>query len=221
MVNSNTYTNVLPAANVVSDTTQRFLLALGDSYTIGQSVPEANQFPVQTVKYLNAQGMNFFAPEIIAHTGWTTGNLLSSLADAAPVKQTYDIVTLLIGVNNQYEHGSQQQYADEFLTLLNKAIQFAGNNKKRVIVLSIPDYSVTPFANGSNKDLIAKEINAFNAINKKIAEQAGVNYIDITGFTRLAASDASLIASDGLHPSGIEYQIWAYQLLPVIKTALK
>jgi lysophospholipase L1-like esterase len=221
MVNNNTNTNTLPAANIVGDTTQRFLLALGDSYTIGQSVPESDQFPVQTVKYLNVQGMNFFAPEIIAHTGWTTGNLLSSLADAAPLKQTYDIVTLLIGVNNQYEHGSQQQYADEFLTLLNKAIQFADNNKNRVIVLSIPDYSVTPFANGSNKDLIAKEINAFNAINKKIADQAGVNYIDITGFTRLAASDASLIASDGLHPSAIEYQVWAYQLLPVIKAALK
>ena len=221
MVNSDTNTNTVSAANAVSDTTQRFLLALGDSYTIGQSVPEAGRFPVQTVKYLNAQGMNFHAPEIIARTGWTTGNLLSSLADAAPLKQTYDIVTLLIGVNNQYQHGSQQQYTDEFLTLLDKAIQFAGNNKKRVIVLSIPDYSVTPFANGSNKDLIAKEIDAFNAINKKIATEAGVNYLDITGFTRMAATDASLIASDGLHPSGVEYQVWAYQLLPVIKTALK
>lgn len=221
MVNIDANTNTVPAVNAFGDTTQRCLLALGDSYTIGQSVAEAGRFPVQTVKYLTAQGINFHAPEIIARTGWTTGNLLGSLADAAPLKQTYDIVTLLIGVNNQYQHGSQQQYADEFLTLLNKAIQFAGNNKKRVIVLSIPDYSVTPFANGSNKDLIAKEIDAFNAINKKIATAAGVNYVDITGFTRMAATDASLTASDGLHPSGVEYTVWANELIPVIKTALK
>ena len=104
---------------------------------------------------------------------------------------------------------------------LNKAIQYAGNNKKRVIVLSIPDYSVTPFASGSDKVLIAKEIDAFNTINKAIAEQAGVNYLDITGYTRKAATDASLIARDGLHPSGLEYTIWANQLVPVIMEALK
>lgn len=200
---------------------QRSFLALGDSYTIGESVPSSERFPVQTVKYLQDQGINFSDPEIIAQTGWTTGNLLSALTSAAPTKSTYDIVTLLIGVNNQYQHRTEQEYADEFLTLLNKAIQYAGNNKKRTTVLSIPDYSVTPFASGSDKILIAKEIDVFNAINKTISHHAGVNYLDITASTRLAVNDLSLVANDGLHPSGREYKVWAEGLLPIIKTALQ
>ena len=117
--------------SIVSDTTiLKSFLALGDSYTIGEAVLFSERFPLQTVQYLQEQGINFSAPEIIAKTGWTTSNLLSALADAAPLKQSYDIVTLLIGVNNQYQHQSQQQYADEFLTLLNKAIQYAGDNRK-------------------------------------------------------------------------------------------
>ena len=107
------------------------------------------------------------------------------------------------------------------MNLLTKAIKYAGNNKKRVVVLSIPDYSVTPFATGSDKATIAMEIDAFNAINKKIAGQAGVNYVDITGFTRMAATNPSLIATDGLHPSGIEYTVWAKELVPIIKAAIK
>jgi lysophospholipase L1-like esterase len=211
----------IPVPTVITDTTSsRSFLALGDSYTIGQSVPEPDRFPVQTAKYLTAQGINFGMPEIIAQTGWTTANLLGTLGLAAPLKPTYDIVTLLIGVNNQYQHGTQQEYADQFLTLLNMAVQYAGNNKKRVIVLSIPDYSVTPFASGSDKTLIAKEIDSFNVINKTIATQAGVNYLDITGSSRLAANDPSLIAADGLHPSGLEYKVWADGLVPIIKKAL-
>ena len=207
---------------IVTDTTiPKSFLALGDSYTIGEAVLFSERFPVQTVQYLRQQGINFSEPEIIAKTGWTTGNLLSGLANAAPLKQTYDIVTLLIGVNNQYQHQSQQQYADEFLLLLNKAIQYAGDNRKEVIVLSIPDYSVTPFASGSDKALITKEIDAFNTINKTIAQRAGVNYVDITAYTRMAATDTSLVAKDGLHPSGLEYKLWADALLPVIKVALQ
>ena len=194
-------------------------LALGDSYTIGESVPESERFPVQTVQYLNELKMNFSAPEIIAQTGWTTANLLSSLYIAPPVKQHYDIVTLLIGVNNQYQQRTKEEYADEFLILLNKAIQFAGNIKNRMIVLSIPDYSVTPFASGSDKAAIAQEIDVFNTINKSISEQAGVNYVDITGSSRLASNDALLIATDGLHPSGLEYSVWAKALIPIIKKA--
>lgn len=222
MVSTPTNIYTPPVIPVVKDTMPpRSFLALGDSYTIGQSVTEAERFPVQTTIVLNNQGINFNVPEIIARTGWTTGNLLGSLAIAVPVKPTYDIVTLLIGVNNQYQHRTQQEYADEFLILLNKTIQYAGNNKKRVIVLSIPDYSVTPYASGSDKALIAKEIDEFNAINKKIAEQAGVHYLDITGFTRMAEANASLIATDGLHPSGLEYAVWANELVLVIKNALK
>lgn len=220
MASTPAYTYTPPLA-VKKFAPPKSFLALGDSYTIGQSVSEADSFPRQTIKYLNAQGLHFSAAEIIAHKGWTTTNLLSSLASAPPVNPTYDIVTLLIGVNNQYEHKTEQEYADEFLILLNKALQYAGNNKKRVIVLSIPDYSVTPFANGSDKAAIAKEIDAFNIINKTISGKAGVNYLDITPSSRLAAYDPSLLATDGLHPSGLEYKVWAEGLIPIIKLALQ
>lgn len=213
---------VPPPAPPATDTAPpRSYLALGDSYTIGQSVAVADRFPVQAAKYLTEQGVNFGTPEIIAQTGWTTNNLLSSLDFAAPVKSSYDIVTLLIGVNNQYQGRSKQEYADQFLILLNRAVLYAGNNKKRVIVLSIPDYSVTPFASGSNKALIATQIDSFNVINKTITVNAGIDYLDITPASRLAANDKSLIATDGLHPSGLQYKLWAVALVPIIKNALK
>jgi len=181
----------------------------------------SDRFPVQTAKYLSAQGLKFDAPEIIAQTGWTTSNLISTLDFAAPLKSSYDIVTLLIGVNNQYQGRSKQEYTDQFLLLLNRAVLYAANNKKRVIVLSIPDYSVTPFASGSNKALIAREIDSFNVINKTITTNAGINYLDITPASRLAANDKTLIATDGLHPSGLQYKLWADGLVPIIKNALK
>jgi lysophospholipase L1-like esterase len=219
---ANTYTPPAATPAVIKDTAPpRSFLALGDSYTIGQSVFEADRFPVQATRYLNEQGVNFNTPEIIAHTGWTTRDLLNSLAIAPPAKPAYDIVTLLIGVNNQYQQKPQQEYADEFLILLKKAIGYAGNNKNRVIVLSIPDYSVTPFASRGDKETIAKEIDAFNEINKTITLNEGVNYLDITPASRLAEYDPSLIAGDNLHPSGLEYKVWAEGLLPIIKAVVK
>ena len=218
---ADTYTPPIVTPPATTDTTMRYYLALGDSYTIGQSVNVEDRFPVQTVKYLKEQGFKFIAPEIIAQTGWTTTNLLSAIAATKPSRPTYDIVTLLIGVNNQYQHKPKDEYAIEFLTLLKKAIVYADNNIKRVIVLSIPDYGVTPFASGSDRNAIAKDIDAFNVINKQISDQAGVNYLDITGSSRLAANDLSLIASDGLHPSGVEYKVWALGLLPIIEKALQ
>ena len=220
----------MPASPVIPNDTTIILpdtlsgktyLALGDSYTIGQSVAVSERFPVQVATKLSRLNIKFTTPEIIAQTGWTTASLLSSLGGAAPKKTAYDIVTLLIGVNNQYQHRSQEEYRQQFEILLIKSIQYAGNNKQRVFVLSIPDYSVTPFASGSNTAMIAMEIDAFNTINKKIALQYNVNYLDITGFTRLAATDPSLIAGDGLHPSGIEYSVWANNLAPMIQAALQ
>ena len=200
--------------------TSKSYLALGDSYTIGQSVAETERFPVQTVSILAGVGVKFSSPEIIAQTGWTTANLLNRLASAEPKKLSYDIVTLLMGVNNQYQGLSQSQYSTEFTSLLSKAIAYAGNNKKHVVVLSIPDYSVTPYANGSDKARIAREIDEFNIINKNIAQSFGVNYLDITASTRMAATDPTLVAFDGLHPSGKEYIKWADRLAVIIKSVL-
>ena len=197
---------------------KRTYLALGDSYTIGQSVAANDRFPVQTVWMLGNLNITFQQPEIIAQTGWTTGSLLFRLDNTPPTKSQYDIVTLLIGVNNQYQGRTQDEYRQQFTTLLERSIQYAGNNKQHVIVLAIPDYSVTPFASGRNRDLIAAEIDSFNIINKSIAQAYQVNYIDITSDSRQAAVYPSLIANDGLHPSGEQYRMWASRLAPMIKT---
>ena len=190
-------------------------LALGDSYTIGQSVSAADRFPNQTVSLLKEKGVSFNQPRIIAATGWTTGDLLSAVSNTT-IETDYDAVTLLIGVNNQYQGRSQSEYKAEFTTLLNKAIRCAGNNAQHVYVLSIPDYSATPFANGSDKARITREIDEFNAINKAITLAAGVHYTDITPISREAATDAGLTAYDGLHPSGKQYGRWAELLKEII-----
>lgn len=192
-------------------------LALGDSYTIGQSVAENGRFPVQTVSMLNSLNIAFKQPEIIAQTGWTTGSLLNRIDNNSPLQNKYDIVTLLIGVNNQYQGRSQQEYRQEFATLLLRSIQYAGNDTSHVFVLSIPDYSVTPFASGRNTALIAAQIDSFNVINKSISEQYNVKYIDITTDSRQAAVYPSLIANDGLHPSAEQYALWVAKLVPAIR----
>lgn len=216
--NKQTKTEAMPA--IINTGTFKTYLALGDSYTIGQSVNENERFPAQTVSLLKLDSINFNAPEYIAVTGWTTRNLLNAIAATPPSKSTYDFVTLLIGVNNQYQGRTQTEYAAEFTELLNKAIQFAGNRPGRVAVLSIPDWGVTPFANGRDRNEIAKQIDEFNAINKQITLGKAVKYIDITPSSRMAATDPSLVAGDGLHPSGKEYQKWAVLLAPVIKASL-
>lgn len=223
----NSFPPVYPPASTIDTTStndtsfQRTYLALGDSYTIGQSVLANQRFPVQTVAMLSNVQVNFNQPEIIAQTGWTTANLLSAINSTPPSKPGYDIVSLLIGVNNQYQHRTQDEYRQEFITLLERAIQYAGNKKNRVFVLSIPDYSVTPFASASNTALIARQIDSFNVINKAVALQYQVHYLNITEDTRQAAIYPSLIASDGLHPSGSEYAVWAAKLAPMIQLALR
>ncbi|MEP6713846.1 MAG: SGNH/GDSL hydrolase family protein [Ferruginibacter sp.] len=195
-------------------------LALGDSYTIGQSVPTADRFPDQANLLLSAQGVAVNTLDIIAVTGWTTANLINAI-NSNPPTNDYDFVTLLIGVNNQFQGRSIDEYKNEFTILLNRAIQYAGNRKSRVFVLSIPDYSVTPFAQGYDTAKIAREIDAFNLANKNITTQLGVTYIDITPISREAAKDPALVATDGLHPSGKQYKRWADLLAPLVKTSLQ
>ena len=199
--------------------TAKTYLALGDSYTIGQSVNTSERFPVQTVALLRGRN-NIKDPDIIAVTGWTTTNLIDALNANTP-QRNYSVVSLLIGVNNQYQGKSLEDYKTEFTELLNRSIIYAGNKKNHVFVISIPDYSVTPFARGRDTATIAKEIDAFNAANKKISLEAGVHYLDITPISRKAKDDLSLVASDGLHPSGEQYRQWSVLLAPLMEEELK
>jgi lysophospholipase L1-like esterase len=184
-------------------------LALGDSYTIGEAVHPEDNFPNQVVAQLRNKGIDMEDAEIIAKTGWTTFELSAHLDKNQPEQPKYDFVSLLIGVNNQYRGLSAEQYSKEFRSLLMRAINYAGGDKNRVVVLSIPDWSVTPFAEGRDRAKIAEEIDLFNAINKRISEDAGVKYIDITPLTREARNDISLLADDGLHPGAMDYARWA------------
>jgi lysophospholipase L1-like esterase len=187
---------------------EKRMLALGDSYTIGESVQENDRWPMQLVDMLRETGNNFEKPEIIAKTGWTTDELIAAINEANP-QGPFDLVSLLIGVNNQYRGNSLSTYREEFEFLLRKAIDFAGGNIKKVIVVSIPDWGVTPFAEGRDREKIAMEIDDFNEANKEITESLKVTYVEITKDSRLAATDLSLIAEDGLHPSAKMYSQWA------------
>jgi lysophospholipase L1-like esterase len=193
-------------------------LALGDSYTIGESVPEEARFPNQLARALRQRGVEVGDPQIIARTGWTTDEL-SAAIDAANPQGPYPLVTLLIGVNNQYRGRSADEYRTQFTALLQRAIGFAGGNAAHVIVVSIPDWGVTPFAEGRDRGKVGREIDAFNAINRDEAARAGARYVDITPVSR--RSDSALIASDGLHPSAEMYRAWVDLILPEAEKALR
>ena len=198
-----------------------YYLALGDSYTIGEMVAPPDNFPGQVYNILQNAGINLQASRIIAKTGWTTDELETGIINANnadPLRSSYDFVSLLIGVNNQYRGRSVDNYKPEFEELLKKAIRYAGNRPERVVVLSIPDWGVTPFANGRDRAQIAREIDAYNAANKEITLRYNVHYIDITPWTREAATDNSLLTSDGLHPSGKEYKRWAERIAAFFKS---
>ena len=195
-------------------------LALGDSYTIGEAVAMHENFPHQLVKNLADKDIFFEAPLIVAQTGWTTAELMDAINQKA-IKPPFDLVTLLIGVNNQYRGLDKNEYEKHFDELLNQAIVFAGGNKNHVVVISIPDWGVTPFAADRDRNTISKEIDAFNNINKKISKTHQVHYVDITPGSRLSNADNSLLASDGLHPSANEYHRWTSLLLPIATSLFK
>ena len=195
-------------------------LALGDSYTIGEAVPLLSSFPYQTVQLLRTENINMAPPEIVAKTGWTTDELANAMKEHTFLK-TYDIVTLLIGVNNQYRGRSTKEYKIEFEQLLQQAICLAGQKSDQVVVLSIPDYSVTPFAQSMDAEKINREIDVYNTINKTISQTLDVHYINITESTREAKKNVFLLAADGLHPSAAEYQKWAQLLAQKIENILR
>lgn len=188
-------------------------LALGDSYTIGESVAADERFPMQL-----ARDLNLGEPQIIAKTGWTTDELNAAI-DAANVTGKYELVTLLIGVNNQYRGRDVEQYRGEFAALLQRAIGFAGGDAKNVVVVSIPDWGVTPFAEGRDRAKIATEIDRYNAVNREETQRAGARYVDITPVSR--GGDAALVAGDGLHPSGKQYGEWVKLIAPEARAALR
>jgi lysophospholipase L1-like esterase len=197
------------------------MLALGDSYTIGESVAAADRWPLQLAKLLEAHQIQCDTPEILAKTGWTTDELSSAIKKHR-FQERYDLVTLLIGVNNQYRGRDVEQYRGELRELIQFAIAKAGNEPNRVILLSIPDWGVTPFAKGRDSGKIATEIDAYNAVKKEEAEKASVHFVDITDVTRDIDGDkATLIANDGLHPSSKMYALWAERVLPVALAVLK
>jgi lysophospholipase L1-like esterase len=199
--------------------TAKTWLALGDSYTIGQGVEAADRFPTQTVNILRQAGINMNIPDYIATTGWTSGVLTNQVQSQNPGQ--YDVVSLLIGVNDQYQTHDTTGYRQRFTGLLQKAIQLARGKKENVFVLSIPDYSVTPFAAFSDTARIRQEIDWFNAINRHVTQQFQCPYLDITPSTREALYDRTLLASDGLHPSKIEYRKWAVRLGPMVEAAVR
>ncbi len=189
-------------------------LALGDSYTIGESVDPALRWPVLLAKALEGEGVPIGDPVIVARTGWTTSELAAGI-DEAGLTGAYDVVSLLIGVNNQYRGRDLGEYRTQFMDLLSRAVAFAGGDPGRVLVLSIPDWGVTPFAEGRDPGQIALEIDAFNEVGRNESEAAGVRYLDVTGISREAATDPGLVADDGLHPSGVMYARWAAAAMPI------
>jgi lysophospholipase L1-like esterase len=195
-------------------------LALGDSYTIGESVNEDQRWPMQLAKSLTSNGIAVSPPQIIAKTGWTTDELKAKIISENITKK-YDLVSLLIGVNNQYRGRSVKEFRKEYIDLLETAIEFSGNKPDRVFVVSIPDWGVTPFGSNSPKKSISEQIDLFNAVKKEETEKRGILFLDITPISRQAIKDPSLIAEDGLHPSGKMYQLWTEKIIPELLKKLK
>jgi lysophospholipase L1-like esterase len=203
---------------------QAHFLALGDSYTIGESVAEPQRWPVQLAAMLRDEGVAIDDPCIIARTGWTSDELSAAIAaQPSPKSQApWQLVSLLIGVNNQYRGRSVEEFRTQFTQLLHRAADFAGGNANRVIVLSIPDWGATPFGQSSDRDAgdISKQIESYNNVVREESLRAGAHFIDITPISLAAKTDPAMVAGDGLHPSGKMYSEWARLTLPVARQIL-
>ena len=208
--------NQLPAQNLQIDQPVRFL-ALGDSYTIGHRVREQDRWPVQLFDSLAQRGYQTDSLRIIAKTGWRTYDLSSALDAAAPDSGYYNLVSLLIGVNDQYQGSRVGAYVPRFEALLQRAIALAGGEKSRVFVVSIPDYAYTPYGQSTrDPNEISMDIDSFNTVNRDICRQYAIKYFDITPISRTGLSQPNLVANDGLHPSGLMYTKWVEEILKAI-----
>ena len=208
--------NIIPDMNL--NNPKRTFLALGDSYTIGESVDEKDRWSRQLIDLLKIK-FNFTKHDIVARTGWTTSELTQAI-EAKKLTEQYEMVSLLIGVNNQYRGQSLDSYRVEFRNLLNTSIKFAKDDAKKVIVLSIPDWGKTPFAKGQDTQKIASEIDAFNNVAKEECKKLNIVFINITEITR-KNTDTSMFAIDGLHYSGKVHRLWAMEALKTAGDILK
>ncbi|HLP51312.1 MAG TPA: GDSL-type esterase/lipase family protein [Chitinophagales bacterium] len=200
-------------AQTLSPTAPIRFLALGDSYTIGESVAVNGRWPVQLRDSLAVRGIATDTLNIIATTGWRTDNLISAISNKNLGNQNYNLVSVLIGVNNQYQNRPFLQYQLEFPALLDSAIRYAGGNKNHVFVVSIPDYAYTPVGQSGNPAQISSQLDQYNAYAKHIADSIGVRYFDITPISRLGLQNTALVAGDGLHPSAVQYTEWVKLIL--------
>lgn len=213
-------TNIALTTRVTSFKDSIHYLALGDSYTIGASVERDDNFPNQSFQLLKSAGFKTSSIQIIAKNGWTAEDLITAVATTNK-RNSYQVVTLLIGVNNQYQGRPSKEFEPSFLALLKSAIALIGNKPKRVFVISIPDWGITPFASGRDRKEIANEIDAYNWVCEKNAKAEGANYINITDAYRIDGSKPDYLSSDGLHPSKLEYTKWAIKLTQQIVNVLE
>ncbi|MEB1528450.1 SGNH/GDSL hydrolase family protein [Xanthomonas sp. WHRI 7945] len=196
-------------------------LALGDSYTIGEGVAESGRWPLQLAAALRQDGLAIADPQIVATTGWTTDELDAGIDAAAP-QGPFALVTLLIGVNNQYRGRPLDEYREQFAALLQRAIGFADGQPRRVLAVSIPDWGVTPFAQPPAHDpaRIGAQIDAFNAAAQACCQARAVRFVDITAASRDGGGSAAMLAADGLHPSAAMYARWTALVVPAARDAL-
>lgn len=211
---------VPPSPETRPEGRQRYL-ALGDSYTIGEAVVPRLRFPVQLANLLATRGKRVDEPVTIARTGWTASELMAAV-EADPPEGEFSLVTLLVGVNDQYRARDAAEYREDFREMLQKAISFAsGSAPSRVVVVSIPDWGLMPYAEGRDRAAIAAEIDRFNEVAREEADRAGARWVDVTTFSRSVSHREPMIASDGLHPSGMMYSEWARLILPQALQALE
>jgi lysophospholipase L1-like esterase len=194
------------------------MLALGDSYTIGESVEVEDRWPHQLIRELRRLGVSAEFPDYIATTGWTTRNLLGWIETKVPEEKEYNLVSILIGVNNQYQGMDIASYEPDLRKIIDIALEIVGQDSTRLMILSIPDYAYTPFGEGNTT--ISQEIDAYNAIKKRVAEEYGITFINITDISREGLNNPALVASDGLHPSKEQYTRWVQTIIPRLRFPL-